>query len=380
MAGYFPGARIAGSILLAYGRDKLTIKIAAHNSVRQCRQFEVENMKRTLVLTVVPMIAWPCSAKDEATFPTDDEINFLLTHSPQTNHRALTNADVLEMLKARLSQDVVIAKIKSSNTTFDTSPEALKQLKAANVPDAVILAMVQAPIAVEKPIRTAVITCPSATEIPLFSSPSDVSAARTPLAQLKCGEKLSILGEGSWDKVRTDDGAVGYISSFFVPGEISSPSSTTSSGSTISSSASTSDMLPSNVLRAIAWRAIPWVTTSYYQQLGTANADCTGSGTWSGNIWQGSSSCTIQYTPAQNVPVNWYHFTVYKLVETTESMLVIVCTRNWAFSRCVHLVPDNTFPFEYRKGQIAVTGQKTGKNKEQTLEFDIVSSEPKTGR
>ena len=55
---------------------------------------------------------------------------------------ALTNKDVLEMLKAGLTAEVVVAKIKSSPTSFDTSPTALAELKAANVPDSVLLAMV----------------------------------------------------------------------------------------------------------------------------------------------------------------------------------------------------------------------------------------------
>jgi hypothetical protein len=48
------------------------------------------------------------------------------------------------MLKANLPPAVVIAKIKGSATSFDTSAAALQELKAANVPDDVILAMVQA--------------------------------------------------------------------------------------------------------------------------------------------------------------------------------------------------------------------------------------------
>jgi hypothetical protein len=48
------------------------------------------------------------------------------------------------MLKAGLSTEVVIAKIKTSEAKFDTSPAALQDLKNANVPDAVILAMVNA--------------------------------------------------------------------------------------------------------------------------------------------------------------------------------------------------------------------------------------------
>jgi hypothetical protein len=56
----------------------------------------------------------------------------------------LTNKDVLEMLKAQLTAEIVIAKIKASASNFDTSPTALQELKTAGVPDTVILAMVQA--------------------------------------------------------------------------------------------------------------------------------------------------------------------------------------------------------------------------------------------
>jgi hypothetical protein len=56
----------------------------------------------------------------------------------------LTNKDVLEMLKVGLSQEVLIAKIKTSPSRFDTSPAALQELKNGNVSDAILLAMVQA--------------------------------------------------------------------------------------------------------------------------------------------------------------------------------------------------------------------------------------------
>ena len=67
------------------------------------------------------------------------------TVKPQTVAASLTNKDVLEMLKSGLPADVVVAKIKSSSTSFVTSPGALSELKAANVPDPVILAMVNGP-------------------------------------------------------------------------------------------------------------------------------------------------------------------------------------------------------------------------------------------
>jgi hypothetical protein len=62
----------------------------------------------------------------------------------QQEQAALTNNDVLEMLKAGISTEIVIAKIKTSTSKFDTSPTALQELKTANVPEAVMLAMVQA--------------------------------------------------------------------------------------------------------------------------------------------------------------------------------------------------------------------------------------------
>ena len=56
----------------------------------------------------------------------------------------LTNEDVLNMFKMNLSQEIILAKIRLSACKFDTSPAALQELKTANVPDEVILAMVEA--------------------------------------------------------------------------------------------------------------------------------------------------------------------------------------------------------------------------------------------
>ena len=70
---------------------------------------------------------------------------------PNKPAAALTNQNVVDMLKAGLTADVVVAKIKSSQTDFDTSPFALAELKTANVPDEVILAMVKGPASAPKP-------------------------------------------------------------------------------------------------------------------------------------------------------------------------------------------------------------------------------------
>jgi hypothetical protein len=68
------------------------------------------------------------------------------SQAPEPTASALTNKDILDMLGAGLTAEIVIVKIKSSKCNFDTSPNALKALKAASAPDAVILAMVQAPV------------------------------------------------------------------------------------------------------------------------------------------------------------------------------------------------------------------------------------------
>ena len=66
--------------------------------------------------------------------------------SPQSKPQvALTNGDVVGMVKAGIGAEIIVAKIKNASCSFDTSPAALKELKDAGVPESAILAMVQAP-------------------------------------------------------------------------------------------------------------------------------------------------------------------------------------------------------------------------------------------
>jgi hypothetical protein len=84
----------------------------------------------------------------------------------QSSSAPLTNKDVVEMMKAGLAPEIVVAKIKSSETNFDTSPAALAELKAANVSDAVLLAMVKPGTAVaEGPSGDAEVNVPDGTEV-----------------------------------------------------------------------------------------------------------------------------------------------------------------------------------------------------------------------
>ena len=91
----------------------------------------------TLMLSLsMAVVAFPSRHQEPAPVP----------NRPRVASTPLMNKDVIDMLKAGVTPDVVVAKINSAETKFDTSPAALAELKAANVPDHVILAMVKGPV------------------------------------------------------------------------------------------------------------------------------------------------------------------------------------------------------------------------------------------
>jgi hypothetical protein len=55
----------------------------------------------------------------------------------------LTNADIVQMQKARLSEEIILSKIGTSTTNFNTGTQDLIRLKEAGVNDNIINAMVQ---------------------------------------------------------------------------------------------------------------------------------------------------------------------------------------------------------------------------------------------
>jgi hypothetical protein len=60
----------------------------------------------------------------------------------------LNNDDVIAMMKNGLSAEVIVAKIKATPCKFDTAPATLQELKFIGMPEAVIMAMIQAPVGV----------------------------------------------------------------------------------------------------------------------------------------------------------------------------------------------------------------------------------------
>ena len=125
----------------------------------------------------------------------------------------LTNKDIVEMTSAGLSSEIILAKIASSPCEFDTSTESLKSLKAAKVPNTVILAMVKAATSdrptTETPQAVLRVNCQSLSKVPLLPAPGDPRFIK----QVGYGTDVYVLSEQDlWIKVRTVDGTIGFLS------------------------------------------------------------------------------------------------------------------------------------------------------------------------
>ncbi|MDX6306832.1 MAG: hypothetical protein QOI77_3801 [Blastocatellia bacterium] len=73
---------------------------------------------------------------------------------PQQDAMArLTNKEVIEMVKAGLSVEVIISKIKTSRCNFETDPSILAEMKHNGVPNEVLKAMIEAPYGPPRQLR-----------------------------------------------------------------------------------------------------------------------------------------------------------------------------------------------------------------------------------
>src|ERR1035441_4237411 len=62
----------------------------------------------------------------------------------QDARKPISNADVLSMTKSGLGEQTIVLAIQHGPTAFDTSPQALVELKKAGVPDGVLNCMLTA--------------------------------------------------------------------------------------------------------------------------------------------------------------------------------------------------------------------------------------------
>jgi hypothetical protein len=62
---------------------------------------------------------------------------------PTSSQETINNQSVVEMVKSGFSETLIVTKIKSSKSSFDTTTSALQELKNSGVSESIIMAMVQ---------------------------------------------------------------------------------------------------------------------------------------------------------------------------------------------------------------------------------------------
>jgi hypothetical protein len=120
--------------------------------------------------------------------------------APNRSVSPLTNEDILVMHALHPGPDLILKKIASSHCAFDTSPEAFRMLKATGLPDTVILAMIEAPIASTNPeqrtAETVEVMVPDGTPIELVLN-GNVSAEEMrvgAIVEMSAAEDLVVNG------------------------------------------------------------------------------------------------------------------------------------------------------------------------------------------
>ena len=106
--------------------------------------------------------------------------------------RALTNEDIVKLTKGGLGPSPIIAKIRSAETAFDTSVNALLQLAEQGVDDGVLAAMV-IPRSGPAPVTAA----------PTDSGSADAASAPSPTAAFEGVQPKAIPGSTFQERLRT---------------------------------------------------------------------------------------------------------------------------------------------------------------------------------
>ena len=88
---------------------------------------------------------------------------------------AMTNRDVIRLLQAKISEDIIITKIKQSKTSFDTSVDGLVSLRTAGATDRLITFMMDPTVAAPAAAAPNVAAAPAAVADPL---PPEASAPK----------------------------------------------------------------------------------------------------------------------------------------------------------------------------------------------------------
>ena len=81
------------------------------------------------------------SVEQKASFEAEKKIEEDTKAVQADQANTLTNKDIIKLVQMKLSNAIILQKIKTSKCNFDTSPDALGILNAAGVNDEIIVAM-----------------------------------------------------------------------------------------------------------------------------------------------------------------------------------------------------------------------------------------------
>lgn len=120
------------------------------------------------------------------TAPVQEQTTEVATRRTPPGKAAITNADVVKMVKAGLAADVVASAIQQAGkVAFDLSPDGLISLKTAHVPDTVITAMQR--VTVSTPAQGS----PGSASPPVLGSPIQVTVPGGTEVKLHLSRALS---------------------------------------------------------------------------------------------------------------------------------------------------------------------------------------------
>jgi hypothetical protein len=92
------------------------------------------------------------------------------------DHKALTNKDVMDMVKKGLSESVIVKVIQASDSNFDTSPDAMTQMQNGGASVRVLDAMLKAEVNKKK--AAAASQQAAASPAPAVAVPADANAGK----------------------------------------------------------------------------------------------------------------------------------------------------------------------------------------------------------
>ena len=108
--------------------------------------------------------------------------------APVSAQEVMTNETVIQMVKAGFSESVILAKMRSSQTKFDTRTDALIELKKAGVPEKVMQAIVNG----GAPPASAPAAAASAASA--MAAPAPQGGRRGPIYHVSGGKQVELIG------------------------------------------------------------------------------------------------------------------------------------------------------------------------------------------